>query len=79
MREALPKLRKGELVPRAELDRFDGQLGARLRVDNVQQGETVSLHVELTHQSPPWGWLVAGIGLAAVYLFGFRDLVRRTS
>ncbi|MBP8273375.1 MAG: anion permease, partial [Acidobacteria bacterium] len=79
VREALPKLRKGELVPRAGLDRFDGQLGARLRVDNVQQGETVSLHVELTHQSPPWGWLVAGIGLAAVYLFGFRDLVRSAS
>jgi anion transporter len=79
VREALPKLRKGELVPRAGLDRFDGQLGARLRVDNVQQGETVSLHVELTHQSPPWGWLIAGIGLAAVYLFGFRDLVRSAS
>lgn len=79
IREALPKLRKNELTPRASLDRIDGQLGARLRARNVQQGDTVSLQVELTRESPPWGWLVIGIALAATYLYGFRDLVRRPS
>lgn len=78
IREALPKVRKNELTPRATLDGIDGQLGARLRVRNVQQGETVSLQIELARDAVTWGWLMAGIALCAAYLFGFRDLVRRT-
>jgi len=79
IREALPKVRTSEIVPRAVLDTIDGRVGARLRVDNVQQGERVSLQIELARAMPPWGWLVAGLGLAAMYLWSFRDLVKRTS
>jgi hypothetical protein len=79
IREALPKLRKAEIVPRAALDQVDGRLGARLRVDNVQQGDSVSLQIDLARAAPPWEWLAAGLALAVLYLFSFRDLVRRAS
>lgn len=77
VREALPKLRKGEITPRARLESVDGRDGARLRVDNVQQGETVSLQIELVRARAPWGWLIAGALLSAMYLYSFRDLVRK--
>ena len=79
IREALPKLRKGEVTPRVRLGDIDGRSGARLRVDNVQQGDTVSLQIELTRATAPWGWLAAGLLLSAMYLISFRDLVRKPS
>lgn len=77
IREALPKLRKGEVAPRARLESIDGRPGARLRVQNVQQGETVSLQVDLVRTAAPWGWLIAGVVLSSLYLYSFRDLVRK--
>jgi len=77
IREALPKPRTGETTPRARLESIDGRAGVRLRVDNVQQGETVALQVALVRDSPPWGWLVAGVLLSAMYLYSFSDLVRK--
>ena len=79
IREAQPKARKSDTGPRARLEAVDGGRGARLSVGSLQQGETVSLQVDLSHASPPWGWLVAGLLLSAGYVFSFRDLVRRPS
>lgn len=79
IREALPKARKNETTPRARLDDVDGRRGVRLSVANLQQGDVVSLNVDLVHATSPWGWLLAGVLLSAGYLYGFRDLVRRPS
>ena len=76
IREALPKLRAGEIGPRALLTEIEGRPGVRLRVANAKAGDTVSLKVELTRARAPLGWLVAGLLLSALYLRAFRDLVR---
>jgi hypothetical protein len=75
IREALPKVRAGETGPRAVLTEIDGRPGVRLRARQVKFGDTVSLKVELTRATAPWGWLVAGVVLAAAYLRGFRHLI----
>ena len=79
IREALPKLRKGEVTPRARLETIDGRPGVRLHADSVQQGETVALQIDMARVTPPWGWLAAGTMLAGAYLYSFRDLVRTSS
>jgi len=76
LRDALPKLRKGEAGPRARLEVIDGQPGAVLFVDRIGQGEAASMFVELVPVSRSLGWLLAGLALAIAYLVGFRDLVR---
>lgn len=75
IREALPKLRKSEAGPRAMLQEVEGRPGVRLQVENLQQGDTASLQVELSRRSFPYGWLLAGVVLSVLYLVYFRDLV----
>lgn len=77
VREALPKLRKTESVPRVQLEAIDGRPGARLQVDGLNQGATASMQIELVPASRSIGWLVAGLVLSVLYLVYFRDLVSR--
>jgi hypothetical protein len=77
IREALPKLRKTESVPRVRLDAIDGQAGARLQVNGLAQGMTTSVQIEMAPRSRSLAWLVAGLVLSVLYLVYFRDLVSR--
>ncbi len=75
VREALPKPGKTEAEPRVRLGRVDGRQSATLRAGPLRQGDDTSMSVELTSARRSWGWLVAGLALALLYLVHFRDLV----
>jgi hypothetical protein len=75
IREATPKPRKGDVERRATLDTIGGRRGVRLAVDDLRQGETASIRVDLVRDAPSWAWLGGGMLLATAYLVGFRDLV----
>jgi len=77
VREALPKLRGAEAGPRVRLGSVDAWPAATLEVTALKQGDSASMHVELTPQGRSWAWLVVGALLSALYLFYFRDLVAR--
>lgn len=77
IREALPKLGKTEVEPRAALEAIDGRLAVILRAKSLAQGETAGLQVELASTSPSLGWIVVGLALTVFYLLSFRDLVTR--
>ena len=74
IREVLPRLRKGEAGPRAQLTAIDGRPGARLEVGGLAQGETATLQIELTRRSQSPVWWIAGLILSLLYLSRFRDL-----
>lgn len=77
IREALPKAASSDGAPRAALEDIDGRPGARLQVDELSQGETAALRVELSPATRSPGWLLAGLLLSVLYLVSFRDLVAR--
>jgi hypothetical protein len=77
VREALPRPRQGEAGPRAALAALDGRPGARLEVDNLAQGETAALQVELVPATRSPAWWIAGLALSLLYLVRFRDLVSK--
>ncbi len=77
VREQLPKLEKQETGPRVLLSVLDGQQAATLTYANVHQGDATSMAVELVPRQRSLGWLLAGVILAGLYLFHFRDLVAR--
>ncbi|MCX6547546.1 MAG: hypothetical protein NTW40_05830 [Acidobacteria bacterium] len=77
VREQLPRLEKGEVGPRVLLSVLDGQQAASLTYANVHQGDVTSMVVELVPRRRSLGWLVAGLLLAGLYLFYFRDLVAK--
>ncbi len=74
IREALPRLRKGEAGPRAQLTAIDGRPGARLEVGGLAQGDTAALQIELVRRSRSPVWWIAGLILSLLYLARFRDL-----
>lgn len=75
IREALPRLRKGEAGPRALLEAVGGRAGARLEVAQLVQGETAAIQLELVSGSRSLVWLAIGVVLSLLYLVEFRDLV----
>jgi hypothetical protein len=77
VREALPKLRKGEPGPRARLEGLGGRPAVRLQVDHLAQGEVAAVEVELMPVSRSYTWMLAGVVLSLLYLVQFRDLVAR--
>ena len=77
IREQLPKLEKQETGPRVLLSVLDGQQAATLTYANVHQGDATSMAVELVPRQRSLGWLFAGVILAGLYLFHFRDLVTK--
>lgn len=77
VREQLPRLEKGEAGPRVLLSVQDGRQAATLTYANVHQGDATSMAVELVPRQRSLGWLVAGVILAGLYLFYFRDLVAK--
>ena len=76
VREALPKLRKGEAGPRVRLARRRRPPGARLRVDRLKQGDPTSMQHRAGPANParPAGSSPASL-LSVLYLVYFRDLV----
>lgn len=79
LRDALPRLRKGESLPRAGLTAIDGHPGAQLAVDRLVQGETAALQLELVRSERSPAWWIVGLVLSVVYLVRFRDLVAKSA
>lgn len=79
LRDALPRLRKGESLPRAGLTAIDGHPGAQLAVDRLLQGETAALQLELVRSERSPAWWIVGLVLSLVYLVRFRDLVAKSA
>lgn len=79
LRDALPRLRKGESLPRAGLTAIDGHPGAQLAVDRLVQGETAALQLELVRSERSPAWWIVGLVLSLVYLVRFRDLVAKSA
>lgn len=79
LRDALPRLRKGESLPRAVLTAIDGRPGAKLTVDRLEQGETAALQLELVRSERSPAWWIVGLALSLVYLVRFRDLVAKSA
>lgn len=77
IREALPKPGKKEAEPRVRLVDIGGRNGALLRGGRLEQGQSTSMQIELVKSSHSAGWLIAGALLSILYLFQFKDLVRR--
>ncbi len=77
IREALPRLRKGEAGPRALLEAVAGHAGVRLEVAQLVQGETAAIQLEVVPGARSLVWLVIGVVLSLLYLVKFRDLVAR--
>jgi len=77
IREQLPKLEKQEVGPRVALSVIDGRQSATLTYANVHQGDDTSMALELVPTRRSFGWLIAGLLLAGLYLFKFRDLVAK--
>ena len=77
IREQLPKLKKTEVEPRVRLGGADGRQTALLQIANLKQGDSASMQLEAIPNRRSPLWLVAGIVLAALYLFKFRDLVAK--
>ncbi len=75
IREQLPKLAKSEVEPRVRLDKLDGCQSATLQCSKLMQGDGLSMVLEVVPVRKSWAWLVAGLTLAGLYLYYFRDLV----
>ncbi len=77
IREQLPKPAKNEVGPRVLLTKLEGRQAAILQLSKLQQGDDTSMVVELVPIRRSYGWLIAGLVLAGLYLFCFRDLVTK--
>ena len=75
VREESPKPKRSEIEPRVALSGADGRQGAVLQLGDVKQGDRASMSLEVVADHRSLSWLIVGLGLAAAYLFGFRDLV----
>lgn len=76
VKEALPRPKRSEVQPRVRLGRSDGRQSALLQLEGMKQGDDTSLLLELTPERKSPAWLIVGLVLAVLYLYGFRDLVR---
>lgn len=76
IREQLPKPKKSEVGPRVLLSKLEGRQAATLQFSGLHQGDDTSMALELVPSQRSFGWLVAGLLLAGLYLFYFRDLVQ---
>jgi hypothetical protein len=76
IKEALPKPRKTESEPRVRLGRTDGRQTALLRASALKQGDSASMVLEAVPSRRSLLWLAAGLIIAGLYLFLFRDTVR---
>lgn len=74
--EQSPRPRRSEVLPRVRLERFGEQQGATLQLAAMKQGDRVAMTLNVVPTRPSYGWLLAGLVLAAAYLVGFRSLVR---
>jgi hypothetical protein len=77
IREQLPKPAKSEVGPRVLLTKQEGRQAAILQLNKLQQGDDTSMAIELVPVRRSLGWLLAGLVLAGLYLFRFRDLVAK--
>jgi hypothetical protein len=77
IREQLPKPKKSEVGPRVLLSQVEGRQAATLQFADLHQGDDTSMALELVPSRRSFGWLVAGLLLAGLYLFHFKDLVAR--
>ena len=77
IREQLPKPLKSEVGPRVLLSLVEGHQAATLQFRNLHQGDDTSMVLELVPSRRSLGWLLAGLLLAGLYLFHFRDLVTK--
>ena len=73
--EQSPRPKRSEVLPRVRLERFGEQQGATLQLAAMKQGDRVAMTLIVVPARPSYGWLVAGLVLAAAYLVGFRSLV----
>jgi hypothetical protein len=75
--EQSPRTRRTEIEPRVALNGVDGRQGAVLQLADIKTGDRASMSLEVVKDQRPLSWLLVGVALAAAYLFGFRDLVRK--
>jgi len=76
IKEALPRPTKKEAEPRVRLGRADGRQTALLRATALKQGDSTSMVLEAVPSSRSLLWLVAGLGIALLYLYMFRDTIQ---
>jgi hypothetical protein len=75
IRETLPKGKPSEAGARATFEEVGGTPGVVLRLSRLTRGEAAALSAELAATERSGLWIVLGLGLAACYLWSFRDLV----
>ncbi|MBK8571746.1 MAG: hypothetical protein KA743_05565 [Geothrix sp.] len=77
IREQLPKPKKSEVMPRVLLSKSAGFQAAVLQFSDLRQGDDTSMTLELVPNRRSLGWLWAGLLMAGLYLFKFRDLIAK--
>jgi len=76
IREQLPKVRKTEIEPRVRLGKADGRQTAFLHTTGLKQGDDASMVLEAVPNHRSLLWLAAGLAIALLYLYYFRDSIR---
>jgi len=79
IREQLPKPKKSEVGPRVLLAKLEGRQAAILQFSGLKQGDDTAMVLELVPNRKSLGWLLAGLVIAGLYLYHFRDIVARKS
>ena len=77
IREQLPKPKKSEVMPRVLLSKSAGFQAAVVQFSDLRQGDDTSMTLELVPNRRSLGWLWAGLLMAGLYLFKFRDLIAK--
>jgi hypothetical protein len=73
--DSIPELNEKTPVAPFQVMRADGRSGVRIRANKLRLGDTCMVQFRFKRDDKSPALLVVGIGLAAVYLFAFRDLV----
>ncbi len=77
IREQLPRPKRSDVNPRVKLSKLEGRQVAILQLAAMKQGDDTSMLLELVPGRKSLGWMLAGLLLGGMYLFHFRDLVKR--
>lgn len=76
--EALPRPRPAEVTPRVQLGARDGRHQVAFNMTNMRFGDQASMRVEVQGSRRSIVPLLAGLGLSALFLFGFRSLIHQS-
>lgn len=76
IKEAVPRPGKKEAEPRVRLGRTAGRQTALLKASGLKQGDSAGMVLEAVPSSRSFLWLAAGLAIALLYLYLFRDMVQ---